>query len=129
MKTRLLFWLLLMGGVGAMTLHSARNTSATGTKQFSKCEKWNCENPPVPYAFYNGYTYDEFGDQVPLDGCDISKSSAKSFKVCAEPSPNTRCESDNSQDSCFGEAAFVPNTLCWVDFDTCLRTSALPAVP
>ena len=134
MKTRLLFWLLLACGIGTMTLHSTRDTSAGVNIPDSKCEDWKCKNKTStgePFSeYYQGYAYDANGQRFTVQYCDLGNSQT-TIVTCMVPHLQYTCVIGNPEvkSVCVGwTVAQVPNQFtCFVDFNHC--SSTLPPPP
>ena len=120
MKTRLLFWLLLMGGVGTMTLHSTRDTSAGVWIADSKCMSWDCANKSgTPTVYYVGYGFDpSTGQEIVIPDCDITGTS--SIITCMGPYVGISCYAVTPNSECPGVSVNLsPNVPCKVRFNNC----------
>ena len=126
MKTRLLFCVLLMGGVGLMTLNGTRDTSAGVVLSKASCEKWTCANRPVPYDYYDGYDLNEEGDWVFVGKCDIGATLQAQIVTCMVPTPNYGCQTTTPNSLCLGQTNSATPDVCWVHFWRCTGTVSLP---
>ena len=125
MRTRLLFWVLLLSGVATLALSAIRSAPAALVIGESKCAGWNCANPAQGYN--SGYILVN-GNQVPVS-CDLSSIYIRRITTCVQ-NTNTGCLAGTSYQQCTGTSVpspILPPTTCYVDFYTCTGTVIPPS--
>ncbi len=126
MRTRLLFWVLLLSGVATLALSVTRNAPAALVVAESKCAGYNCANPAQGY--YTGYILVN-GNRADNVSCDLSSIYIRRITTCVQ-NTNTGCLVSNSYQQCTGVSVptpTLPPTTCYVDFYNCTGTVYPPS--